>query len=322
MERGMSNNHQQSFTVNPGSRRRGQGLVEFMLILPVLLLITLGIVEFGRIFAIYSMVTSASREAARYGASVGDNGGGTPRYLDCPGMRDAARRMAVLTGLNDSDIQISYDHGDTSSVIATCDSHPRPYEIALGDRVVVRVNAHYDPIVPLVNIPVHTITSMTARTILKEINVGPTPTFGGPVYTPTSSNTPNPAWTPTNTPTPSNTPTATATDTPGPTPTPTTTNTVPPTPTPIPVPLNFTVSTSCVSPLKVSFDWDPVPDVDYYAIYRDPPDPAIQIAIDSNPACNNCDTLPSTGVEYTYYIVAVVNGHESDPAYVGPVSCP
>lgn len=319
MEVGLHIKNHRSVSRTP--RQSGQGLVEFMLILPVLLLITLGVVEFGRIFAIYSMVTSASREAARYGASVGDNGGGTPRYLDCAGMRDAAKRMSVLIGLNDSDIQISYDHGNTGSVIATCDSHPKPYEIQLGDRVMVRVNAHYEPIVPLVNIPVHVITSSTARTILKEIDVGPTPTYGGPVYSATPSATPNPLWTPTNTPTPTNTATPTETATPGPSPTPTITNTLPPSPTPIPVPQNASASVSC-STMKVSFDWDTVPGVDYYAIYRVDPPPTIQVAIDSNPSCNNCDTIPAGYSSATYYVVAVVNGHESGPSNTVTVSCP
>jgi Flp pilus assembly protein TadG len=301
--------------------RRGQGLVEFMLVLPVLLLITLGIVEFGRIFAIYSMVTSASREAARYGASVGDNGSGTPRYLDCAGMREAAKRMSVLTGLSDSDIQITFDHGDTSSVIATCDSHPIPGSIALGDRVMVRVNAHYEPIVPLVNIPVHTITSMTARTILKEIDAGPTVTLGGPILTSTFTNTPNPAWTATNTPTPSNTPTATATPTDGPSETPTITNTLPPSPTPLPVPQNFVASISCANN-KVTFDWTFISGMDYFAVYRADPTPVIQIAIDSNPACNNCDVLPVSDTSRTYYVVSVVGGHESAPSNTSTVTCP
>jgi Flp pilus assembly protein TadG len=301
--------------------KRGQGLVEFMLVLPVLLLITLGIVEFGRIFAIYSMVTSASREAARYGASVGDNGSGIPRYLDCAGMRAAAKRMSILAPLSDSDIQITFDHGDTSSVIATCDSHPIPGSIALGDRVMVRVNAHYEPIVPLVNVPVHTITSMTARTILKEIDAGPTVTLGGPVYTSTFTNTPNPAWTATYTPTPSDTPTATPTDTPGPSPTPTITNTLPPTATPLPVPQNFVATINC-STRKVSFDWTNISGMSYFAIYRAEPTPVIQIAIDSNPACNNCDVLPSGETSRTYFVDAVVGGHESSPSNTSTVTCP
>jgi Flp pilus assembly protein TadG len=50
------------------SFRRGQGLVEFALILPVLLLFMLGIMEFGRVLYIYTEVSNAAREALRAGA--------------------------------------------------------------------------------------------------------------------------------------------------------------------------------------------------------------------------------------------------------------
>jgi len=44
---------------------KGQTLVEMALVLPILLLIIMGIVEFGRIFNAYLIVTNASREGAR-----------------------------------------------------------------------------------------------------------------------------------------------------------------------------------------------------------------------------------------------------------------
>ena len=50
---------------NPGSK--GQSLVEFVLILPVLLLLLLGIVEFGLLLYNQHVITNASREGARYG---------------------------------------------------------------------------------------------------------------------------------------------------------------------------------------------------------------------------------------------------------------
>jgi Flp pilus assembly protein TadG len=52
-----------------GRRRgeEGQGLVEFALVLTPLLLLLLGIVQFGFIFNAYITVTSAAREAARSG---------------------------------------------------------------------------------------------------------------------------------------------------------------------------------------------------------------------------------------------------------------
>lgn len=43
----------------------GQAIVELALILPILLLLFFGIVEFGRIFSTQLLVTSSAREAAR-----------------------------------------------------------------------------------------------------------------------------------------------------------------------------------------------------------------------------------------------------------------
>jgi Flp pilus assembly protein TadG len=47
------------------SDTRGQALLEFALILPVLLLLVLGIIEFGRIWNINQMVSDITREGAR-----------------------------------------------------------------------------------------------------------------------------------------------------------------------------------------------------------------------------------------------------------------
>ncbi|MFB0537574.1 MAG: TadE/TadG family type IV pilus assembly protein [Anaerolineae bacterium] len=58
------------------SKQKGQGLVEFALILPLLLMMFFGIVEFGRIFQAYVTVQHAAREAARY--AVTGRGGATP----------------------------------------------------------------------------------------------------------------------------------------------------------------------------------------------------------------------------------------------------
>lgn len=44
---------------------RGQALVEFALIAPLLLLLVLGVVEFGRAWHSYQVVTDAAREGAR-----------------------------------------------------------------------------------------------------------------------------------------------------------------------------------------------------------------------------------------------------------------
>ena len=53
-------------------KERAQGIVEFALVLPLLLVLMLGIIEVGRLLFIYSSVNSASREAARYGSAAGE----------------------------------------------------------------------------------------------------------------------------------------------------------------------------------------------------------------------------------------------------------
>ena len=48
-------------------RTRGQDLVEYALVLPVLMLMLLGIIEFSVIVWSYDTIASAAREGARYG---------------------------------------------------------------------------------------------------------------------------------------------------------------------------------------------------------------------------------------------------------------
>ena len=47
----------------------GQGLVELILVFPLLLLVLLGIIDFGRVYFAYVTITNASREGARYASS-------------------------------------------------------------------------------------------------------------------------------------------------------------------------------------------------------------------------------------------------------------
>jgi Flp pilus assembly protein TadG len=130
----------------------GQSLVEFALILPFLLVLILGIIEFGTLIASYTMVQSASREAARFAATVGDTGPGTlNRFEDCAGIRDAALRLSGSL-LAISTIVIEYDTGPGSPTILPAGCPPPASQVTLGTRVVVRVRATHRPIVPLIPI--------------------------------------------------------------------------------------------------------------------------------------------------------------------------
>ena len=91
--------------------RRGQGLVEFALVVPILLLIVLGAVELGRAWMTRNIMTGAAREAARiYVVPTG-----TQASAD-------ARAWQVLSsaGINSSNASIGYlDNGAYSTCTVT-----------------------------------------------------------------------------------------------------------------------------------------------------------------------------------------------------------
>lgn len=157
-------------STNP--QRHGQSLVEFALILPFLLLLVFGIIELGRLMFIYSSVTVASREAARYGSAAGDIGGSIAHYQDCTGIRAAAKRVGDFAGIADNQITIQYDHGDPATPFDNCPvGGVGPGSVSLGDRVHIQVVAQYRPILPLANIQSFPISANTARTIVKDVAV-------------------------------------------------------------------------------------------------------------------------------------------------------
>ena len=161
------------FSRDLNRKENAQGMVEFALIIPVLLVLVFGVMELGRLFFIYAATMTASREAARYGSAVGGTSSGVPRYLDCSGMRQAARRLGSLAGIQEGDISITYDDGDPSHVLGNCPvGGVGSTWGGLGTRVNVSISTTYTPIVPLVPLKPFTISSVTARTIIKDVVVG------------------------------------------------------------------------------------------------------------------------------------------------------
>jgi hypothetical protein len=148
------------------TRARGQGLTEFSLVIPILMVLILGLIEMGRLIYTYSAVTTASREATRYGFSLGDNDFGVPRYQDCDGIRQAARAPTSIAGIEDAGIEISYDSGPGTAISSFCP----PASVETGTRIVVTVSATFEPIVPLIQLPDIDISSTSKRTILAGVD--------------------------------------------------------------------------------------------------------------------------------------------------------
>lgn len=148
----------------------GQGLVEFAIALPIVLTLIMGIMEFGRLMITHTAISSASREAARFGAAVGNADLGIlPPYEDCVGIRDAAKRVtkAVIT-IEDAAINIQYDKGPGTTIYSNCS--PPSDTVVLGDRIVVSITTTYEPLIPL-GFGNFEVTSVTKRSIAKEIVV-------------------------------------------------------------------------------------------------------------------------------------------------------
>jgi len=150
------------------STEKAQGMVEFAIAIPILLMLILGIMEIGRLIFAFNAVSAASREAARFGSAVGGTNG-LPRYMDCEEIKATAMRFGGLVGLEEDDILIQYDEGpDTVIVSTTC---PPTHPVKLGDRIVVNVRVDYQPILPLLNVPPIPIRADSAHTIIQSIPV-------------------------------------------------------------------------------------------------------------------------------------------------------
>ncbi len=102
------------------NNRKGQAMVETIFVLPLLFLLVFGIIEFGRIYFTYSILSNAVREGARYAA--------VHEYDDYD---DAILRMQTVAGtlsLEDDDIDIN----------------------KVGDNVLAEVTYELETITPIV----------------------------------------------------------------------------------------------------------------------------------------------------------------------------
>jgi len=185
---------------------RGQGMVEFALALPVFLLLVLGIMEFSWMLFHYSITFSASREAARYGSSVGLGATNLSRDIDCVGIRAEAFRVGRPAGITtNGQVEIRYDLGPDDPTpwasLPSCDNSPKP-NTQLGWRIAVRVTANHNSLIGI--FPSFPITSTTFRTIIKNVDMtaNPTPPSGQNTNTPTFTVSPTVSPTPTQTLTP------------------------------------------------------------------------------------------------------------------------
>lgn len=142
-----------------GTHRRGQALTEFALVIPLLLLLIFGIIEFGRFIYAYEVLNNATREGARFAIVHGSDsncpsgpmpGGGTSpsSCADASGsaVKDAVVRYGVALGLAPAQIVVTWPDLDN----------------ARGHDVGVEAAYTFRTIIPLPIPPIN----MTARSTL------------------------------------------------------------------------------------------------------------------------------------------------------------
>lgn len=121
--------------------KKGQSLVETALILPFVILILMGIIDFGMMFNNYLLVSNASREGAR-NAAVGTSDSDI--------------------GLLVSDITQTLDQ---TRIIVTI--NPDQTLRKKGDEVTVTVTFNYELITPVIGAVVPSPIVLTGRTIMR-----------------------------------------------------------------------------------------------------------------------------------------------------------
>src|SRR5258707_803770 len=111
--------------------RKGQGLVEFALVMPILLLILMGVIDFGWMLFNYSQLYNGLRDGLRYASVPGFNSA-SPQYKDCNGIKAEIVNQAGLSGITVGEITVGYDDGNPATPLTAC-----PATRTGGDRVVI-----------------------------------------------------------------------------------------------------------------------------------------------------------------------------------------
>lgn len=122
-------------------KEKGQSVVETAIILPVLLLILTGIIDFGMLLSDYMLIVNASREGARY-AAVG--------YSD-------TRIEEIVGGLT----------GTLDSSKMTISVYPAESLRKKGDEVEVKICYDHSLFTPLVNLFLPDPINLQSKTVMR-----------------------------------------------------------------------------------------------------------------------------------------------------------
>jgi Flp pilus assembly protein TadG len=132
---------------------KGQGLLEFALVLPLLLIVAVGVLDLGRVFFVLITVSNASREGARYLSFTPED----RIYASDP---FHGTKLAAVNEATSSIITLA-----TTNVICACSDITPKGKCASGSTATVTVNYQLDLIVGWV-LPSPITLSRTTRMLV------------------------------------------------------------------------------------------------------------------------------------------------------------
>jgi Flp pilus assembly protein TadG len=119
---------------------RGQSLVEFALCALLLLMMLFVIIEFGRMFLLYTTVSNAARAGVRYAMVYGsDSSSPSGPANDDAAVIQVVKNFASVGGLNSSNLTVHVYYYSSGGVSPNCNNP--------GCWVKVTASYPYDPIV-------------------------------------------------------------------------------------------------------------------------------------------------------------------------------
>ena len=238
------------------SAPRGQALVEFALVAPVMLVVLLLAVDFGRLFFSYVSVNNAAREGAYYAATHASDHDYDQTLFEFGVTRAALSEANVQGQGGEGTLTVTAPRcfEPANDTPLACDT-AADFAGGTGNRVSVSASRPFTFLTPIIGEVVGGQLTLSASATAPVMNPAVTQILA--IATPTPAATATPAATPTPTPTPTPAPTPTPTPAlPGiPMPTPTPTVPPPPTPTPQPTP---TPTAMCTVPDYWNTHWNDV----------------------------------------------------------------
>jgi hypothetical protein len=167
--------HRHPDTTSNKTRSRGQGLVEFALVLPLLLLVFAAAADFGRAFYAYVAIENAVKEGAVYGARNPLCATPTTACIDPNNVQWRVRNETRVVNQNGTPLNPSIECQDTAGV-----PHADLRDCQAGDRYVVRLSYQFNMITPIIGAILGnsiTISSQSTATVLNQA-FDPTPGMG------------------------------------------------------------------------------------------------------------------------------------------------